>query len=76
MRRAAYFRLRPRGADVGVLVLLAARWIDELLFKTTVQDPATFGVVVLTLLAVALAASLAPALRAARVDPLSTVRAE
>lgn len=65
------------GVALGAgLALLAGRWIEGLLFDTTSSDPVLFGVVTLALLAVAALASLAPAVRGARVDPLSAVRAE
>jgi putative ABC transport system permease protein len=53
-----------------------ARLLRTFLFRVSAADPITFvlmGVVVLT---VALAASLVPALRAARLDPALTLRAE
>jgi ABC-type lipoprotein release transport system permease subunit len=44
--------------------------MSSLLFGVTATDPATFVVVPLVLVAAALVASLVPALRATRVDPL------
>lgn len=65
------------GIGLGaVLASLAGHWLEGLLFETSTNDPATFAIVAAALLGVAILASLAPALRAARVDPLSATRAE
>jgi putative ABC transport system permease protein len=50
--------------------------VESLLFDVTARDPAVFGVVSVTLLAVAAAASVGPAWRAARVDPVVALREE
>jgi ABC-type lipoprotein release transport system permease subunit len=42
----------------------------------TPTDPVTFAAVIVTLLAVALVASVIPALRVLRLDPALTLRAE
>ena len=65
------------GAALGVLIaLFAGRWLETLLFETSVRDTGTFAGVVGVLLAVAVIASLVPALRAGRVDPMEAVRGE
>jgi putative ABC transport system permease protein len=65
------------GAAVGAAIaLVAARWIAPLLFDQSPRDPGIFGMVVGVLLVVAAVASLIPALRGARVDPNSALRAE
>src|SRR5687768_15416541 len=65
------------GAVVGAAIaLVAARWIAPLLFDQSPRDPGIFGMVVGVLLVVAAVASLIPALRGARVDPNSALRAE
>ena len=47
-----------------------------MLYHVSGKDPVTYLFVVLVLMAVALVASLAPALRASRVDPNIALRAE
>jgi predicted permease len=56
--------------------LLAARWIESMLFGLTSTDPVTIGAAIVTLALVALAAAYVPAWRAARVDPLPALRHE
>ena len=70
-----------RTALVGVAIGLAAalalgRVLASLLYGVRASDPATFAAVAALLCAVALAASLLPALRAARIDPVQTLREE
>ena len=65
------------GIVAGVATALAgARVLRALLFQTTPTDPATFLLVPGVLALVALAASALPALRAARTDPATVIRAE
>ena len=59
---------------VGALVL--TRVMQGVLYGVTSTDPLTFGAVAVVLLIVASAASLIPALRATRVDPLVALRSE
>ena len=62
---------------IGVALALAAgRWLGPLLFDTSARDPVVFGVVCLTLVAVASLASAMPAWRAGRVDPNLALRAD
>jgi hypothetical protein len=65
------------GVTVGVLAawLLSGR-IEPLLFETPARDPFAFAIAAATLLGIALAASLLPGARAARVDPLRALRSE
>jgi putative ABC transport system permease protein len=71
--------LKPTLAGVAVGVALAAllvRWIDSLLFQVDRHDPQTFAAVTLVVIAVGLLATLVPAWRATRVDPVETLRAD
>lgn len=65
------------GAVAGlVLALILGRLSSSVLFGIDANDPPTYAAVVMIILAVALLASWAPALRAMRVDPVRTLRAE
>jgi putative ABC transport system permease protein len=62
------------GVAAGVAVgLVSARAVRGLLFGIEPLDPPTFVAVPLLLLAVALVATLIPARRAARIDPVRTL---
>jgi ABC-type antimicrobial peptide transport system permease subunit len=58
----------------GAAVL--TRFLKSVLYEVTATDPVTFGAMALLLSAVALAACLVPARRAARVDPAVALRSE
>ncbi|HEX2455666.1 MAG TPA: FtsX-like permease family protein [Vicinamibacterales bacterium] len=58
----------------GTLALTLSRYIRTLLYSLAPNDPLTTIGAVLLLTAVAVAASLVPALRAARVDPVMAFR--
>jgi ABC-type antimicrobial peptide transport system permease subunit len=65
------------GVALGIgIALFAARFVEGLLFNTSPRDPAVLTVTSLTLVAVAVIASLVPALRAKRVDPMRALKAE
>jgi putative ABC transport system permease protein len=71
--------LRP--ALVGLICGLAAsaavvRLIRSMLFGTAPLDPAVFALVSLGLIAVAIAACMAPAWRASRLEPMQALRSE
>jgi predicted permease len=66
---------------IGMALGLAAafgltRVMKNLLFNVSPTDPATFALIALLLVAVAFIASYIPARRAAKVDPLLTIRSE
>jgi putative ABC transport system permease protein len=68
------------GVVIGVAAALALAKLmtsfSGLLFGVKATDPATFTLISLLLLAVALMAVLIPAIRATRVDPVATLRCE
>lgn len=69
--------LAALGVVLGVaLALLAGRAVENLLYGVDARDPATIGGVSLLVLAIAGLASLVPALRASRSDPVAALRAD
>jgi predicted permease len=65
------------GATIGVGgALLATRLLETLLFGITATDPLTFVLAVATILVTAALASAVPAGRAARVDPMVSLKSE
>ncbi|HSJ15836.1 MAG TPA: ABC transporter permease [Longimicrobiales bacterium] len=70
-------RLVLLGLGLGLLGAFAlTRVMESLLFGVSATDPVTFAAVATLLLAVSACASLVPALRAARVDPVIALRTE
>jgi putative ABC transport system permease protein len=70
-------RLAGLGVVIGIALALAGtRLLSSLLFATSPTDALTFAVVATLLVAIATVASLVPALRASRVDPLIALRDE
>jgi predicted permease len=60
----------------GLAALAAGRFLSAMLFGVSAHDPAVFLAVAVVLLAVAGIASLVPAWRAGRADPLNALRAD
>jgi predicted permease len=69
--------LATAGLAAGALLaLVGAQLMRALLFGVGTTDPLSIGLAALVLLVVVLGASLVPAYRAARVDPITALRAE
>jgi putative ABC transport system permease protein len=70
-------RLTAAGLIIGVAAALpSARLISTQLYGVTATDPATYVMIFALLMTVALGATLLPARRAARVDPIVALRAD
>jgi predicted permease len=70
-------RLAGVGIAIGIVAAFAlSRFAASLLFEVRPSDPATYAVAALVLSAVAALAAALPARRAARVDPVVTLREE
>jgi putative ABC transport system permease protein len=70
-------RITLAGVAIGtVAALLAARWVQPLLFDVSARDPVVLALVAAILIAVALLASWIPARRASRVDAIVVLRAD
>lgn len=70
-------RLAGIGAALGFVgALFATRLAASLLYGVTATDPLTFAVMIAVLAAVALLAGYLPALRAARIEPVTLLRSE
>ncbi|MDQ2871380.1 MAG: ABC transporter permease [Acidobacteriota bacterium] len=79
LRLIVFQGMRPAfvGMAIGAAAALAlGRALQTLIYGVTATDPWTLGAVALILCLVALAACVAPALRATRLDPIRTLRDE
>ena len=75
MRRGLLLALSGIGAGLAI-ALAAAPQIAPLLYRVSPADPVSIAGAALFLIAVAVLASLIPALRATRVDPMVALRQE
>jgi ABC-type antimicrobial peptide transport system permease subunit len=65
------------GIAIGIVLALAAgRFLESLLFETSARDFPTFAAVALTLATVSVFATVIPAVRAGRTNPVESLRAE
>jgi ABC-type antimicrobial peptide transport system permease subunit len=65
------------GTAMGVVAaLLASRALASFLYGTSTRDPWVFAGSIFALAMIASAASLLPALRSARIDPMTAIRCE
>jgi putative ABC transport system permease protein len=65
------------GIAIGLAgALVVTRYLQSLLFGVTPSDPLTFTIITALLLLTAALAAWLPARRAARIDPLISLRAE
>ena len=70
-------KLAVAGTVIGVLLALSlGRVVKSLTYAVSIADPTVIGSVVVLVIGVALLASYIPARRAARADPMTTLRAE
>ena len=71
------FVLSSFGAALGLIAsLILTRLMRSFLFGVSATDPVTFSGIGLLLIIVALMASYVPARRAARLDPMVTLRSQ
>jgi len=69
--------LTATGAVIGLVAAVAAtRVLRTMLYDLTPSDPATYALVIIVLAGTAVAATWLPARRAARVDPVTALRAD
>jgi predicted permease len=65
------------GLVLGLFTARAlARTVESFMFRVDATDPATYGLIALGLVFVAVLATLLPAIRATRIDPIEVLKAE
>ena len=65
------------GLGIGLIgAFFLSQLIESLLFEVTPTDPWVYALVIITLVGAAIVASLIPALKATRIDPLLALRYE
>ena len=70
-------RATAAGVTLGILAaLVSGRFVADLLFDTSPRNPIVLAAVAATMLVVAAAATVIPAWRASRVDPVTALRAD
>lgn len=70
-------RVTAAGVALGVVIaFVTAGYVETRLFGTSARDPVAFGGAAVTILVIAVVATLIPARRATRVDPVVALRAE
>ena len=70
-------RLTLIGLGLGfTIALVAARFVQPLLFEVSATDPVVYGTITATLILTALAAAAVPAWRVSRLDPVTALRVE
>ena len=70
-------RMIAIAGGAGLLIVLATgRFVESHLFETSARDPAVLGVATAVLVIAAVIASIVPALRATRMDPLTALKAD
>jgi predicted permease len=77
LRMVVFEGMKPAllGIAIGTVgALLAARLLDTLVFGVKARDPLTLAIVATALIVVSILASLLPAWRASRLDPLTVLR--
>ena len=68
-------RLTALGIVIGVIAaFVLTRLMGDLLYKVNPRDPVAFGLAVVVIIFVSLAACFLPAWRATRVDPVQALR--
>jgi len=70
-------RVTSVGVALGVVIaFVTVKYVEKLLFATPARDPLAFGAAALAIVLVSVFATLIPARRATRVDPIVALRAE